>query len=155
MQRMKKRNSVCNYVLYMLRLVYERFYLRYMFCYISGLSEPKKNEEDFLFTQMQVRVEQDNKRILVGQKDTILQKAKQRYERVEEYNVERRKKNRQRRIYSYMEANTPKLRLSWLCQGASFGGREANKKILIKRGTSTPYRWQQTKQYIEELRGIC
>ncbi len=148
-------SSYCRYVFYMLRLVYERFYLRYMFYYIPGLPKSKKNQESILQHKMQSKMEQNIRRILGRQKDTILQKTKQRYWGFKKSKVERWTKSGQRRIYSYMAATTPKLRLSWLCQRTSFSSRKNNWQISCKRRNSTSYRWQQTKQLGRELGGIC
>lgn len=148
-------SSYCKYVFYMLRLVYERFYLRYVLYNIPGLPKSKKNQESILQYKMQSKMEQNIKRILGRQKDTILQKTKQRYRGFKKSKVEGWTKSRQRRIYSYMAATAPKLGLSWLCQRTSLSSRRNNWQISQKRRNNTSYRWQQTKQLGKEFGGIC
>lgn len=97
----------------------------------------QKKETSFLFSFLQIRLESNFAGVLERQKNTFLQKAKQRCFWFKKWTMEGWKKNRQRWIYSYLESKTSLFGFSWICSRTPLSNGTTYRKNFNSYGGST------------------
>ena len=87
--------------------------------------------------RVQIRMEQNTKRLLVWKENALLRKAKQTYRQRKEPELEGWEKGRQGRLCTNIEEGSPKLRLPWICSRASFSYGKALRALFNTTGGCT------------------